>query len=272
MKKEERKTNFKKRETFDLAVFLVYPIIASLISFLLRANAFFSVIIFYGIPSIYLSFMMKKNVKNAAVFSLVGIIPMIVIDYIAHLTKVWEVTNSIIPFRLFGFVTLEVLLWVIFAFYFTVMFYEYFLDKHITHKLYKPRFKYLIISILALFSLFLFLLFGFPQFLRIPYFYLIFGVILILIPIVFELFEYPRFYTKFFKAQAYFFYLNFIYEITALKLGWWIFPGNEFVGWVSVFGVEFPFEEFFFWIMLTALAILTYFEFFDREIRLTTKS
>ena len=125
--------------------------------------------------------------------------------------------------------------------------------------------KYLIVLVLVSFSLFIAVLVASPALLRIPYSYLALGVILGLIPIILEAVHCPQKFRKLLQAQAYFFYLAFVYEVTALKLGWWAFPGTEFVGWLEVFGVRFPFEELFFWIMLGSLAALSYYQFFDDE-------
>jgi len=48
-----------------------------------------------------------------------------------------------------------------------------------------------------------------------------------------------------------------------LQLGQWAFPSNDFVGWVSLFGQRFPFEELFYWTMLAAVTVISYFEYFD---------
>jgi hypothetical protein len=172
--------------------------------------------------------------------------------------------QSIFP-KLFGLVTLEVIIWAIFSCYFIIVFYEYFLDKHITPKLYTPKLKYLILVLAIIFILFLAILFTHPDSFRIPYFYLGWGIILLAIPFLLQLFEYPKTTSKLFMAAAYFFYLHFIYEITALKLGWWVFPGPYFIGMVSIFGVSFPIEELLFWFILFALGVLTFFEYFDNN-------
>jgi len=54
-------------------------------------------------------------------------------------------------------------------------------------------------------------------------------------------------------------------KVTALQLGWWDFPGSNFIGWVSIFNIRFPLEELIFWLFLFAMAILTYYEFFDDD-------
>lgn len=256
----------KKRETYDLVLILIWPIIATIISFLLSVNAFGSVILFLAIPSIYLSIRGKKYVKKSFFFSIVVSIPaIIVIDYIAHITETWSIPDTIFPFRLFDLVTLEVILWAFFMIYYIVIFYEYFLDKHIKIKSWKPRMWYLASIVIIIFVLFLLFLLNSPESLQIPYFYLVFGTIGILTPIILQLIKKTKIFSKFFLAAAYFFFLTLLYEITGLKLGWWTFPGTEFIGWILIFGVRFPFEEFFFWIMLLAMAVLSYFEFFDDD-------
>lgn len=85
------------------------------------------------------------------------------------------------------------------------------------------------------------------------------------IPILLQMFNYPKVFSKFALTAAYFFVFTFMYEIAGLRLGWWAFPGTEFIGWVHIFGVSFPLEEFVFWFMLTAFAALSYYEFFEDD-------
>ncbi len=104
-----------------------------------------------------------------------------------------------------------------------------------------------------------------PSLLNIPYFYLWFGIILLLVPVVAQFMTHSRMDMKILKTSAYFFYLTFIYEVTALQLGWWDFPGSKFIGWVTILGVKFPIEELAFWIFLFSMAIISYYEFFDDD-------
>ena len=257
----------KNKKNLDLAILLVYPIIAIIISYIFHANAFWSVIVFLAAPAIYLSIRDPRYVKKSAFFSLVlTLAVMVFIDYIAQTTGQWIIPHSIVGYRLFGIVTLEVILWAYFVMYFTVVFYEYFLDHHLTHKLYRPKMKYLIMFGLILSIIFLTFLFASPNLLKIPYFYFLFGIMLILIPLIIELVKKPNLTAKFFLTGAYFFYLTFCYEITALKLGWWYFPeDSKFIGWVNIFNTSFPIEELFFWCILLAMATLSYYEHFDDE-------
>jgi len=256
----------RKPETKDMVLVLIFPIIATILSLMLKLSAFTSIIIFILVPSVYLSFRAKQYIKKSLIFAFIAGVPfIIIIDYIAHITKTWIIPKSILPFRLFGIVSIEIVLWSFSLLYFTVIFYEYFLDHHVTKRLWHPHLKYLIVIELVMFSAFLILFFKVPNLLNIPYFYLILGIMLMLIPVLIELFEHPKLSSKFFKTAAYFFFFNFLYEVTALKLGWWDFNGTQFIGWVFIFGVKFPFEELFFWFMLLAMAILSFYEFFDNH-------
>lgn len=148
--------------------------------------------------------------------------------------------------------------------YFILIFYEYFINKHRSKEIWGPRMKYLVGFELFIFISFLIVLFILPRLLNIPYFYFKWGIILTLFPFLVQLFKYPKTTAKFFLEAAYFFYLHFIYEVAALNLGWWSFPG-KFIGWVNIFNVAFPIEEVLFWFILLALSILSYYEFFDDD-------
>lgn len=256
----------KKRESIDLAIILVWPIIATIITFSLKLSGFWGVILFLALPPLYLGFRRKQYLKKALIFALATcVLLMVWIEYIAEITGTWFVPSTIFPFKLFGIVVIEVIMWAFFTGFFIVMFYEYFIDKHATKRLWSPKLKYIFIIGLIVFFVFLFTLFAFPSLLKIPYFYLVFGVVILLIPFLIQLFRYPKTTSKFFLAAAYFFYLHFLLEVLGLKMGWWSFPGPEFIGWVKVFGVSFPIEEFIFWFILLALATLSYYEFFDDD-------
>ncbi len=167
--------------------------------------------------------------------------------------------------KFFGLVTFEVVLWTFLSIYFIILFYEHFVHHEVVRRNWNPKMKYLMVFAILLMLVFLFFFISNPESLKIPYFYLVWGVLLFLIPFLLQLFSYPKLTQKMFLVGAYFFYFNFIYEITALKLGWWTFPGSEFIGYVQIFDVEFPLEELFFWIVLFSFAILSYYEYFDED-------
>ncbi|MBS3134413.1 hypothetical protein J4214_04235 [Candidatus Woesearchaeota archaeon] len=256
-----------KKEKFDLIIFLLWPIFSAIFSFVFELNNIASIILFLGVPCLYLTIRAKSHIFKSLYFSLpVSIVGMILIDYIAQKNSSWEMfPDSILSFKFFGLVTFEVILWAFLSVYFIILFYEYFIHHEIVKRNWNPKMKYLMIFLILLMLIFVFFFAINPDFLRIHYFYLIFGTVLFFIPFLLQLFTYPKITQKMFFVGAYFFYFNFIYEVTALKLGWWIFPGQEFIGYVQLFDVAFPIEELLFWFILFALSILSFYEYFDEN-------
>jgi hypothetical protein len=186
---------------------------------------------------------------------------MFVVDYIAHLTNTWYLYNTL-P-RILTYVSIEDVAWAVAWIFFTIMFYEHFLHHRVSEKLWNPRMKPIAIALILLTIIFALVAVNFSHLLYIPYFYLVMGCVAILIPVLVEAFEYPRILVTFLGTGAYFFYFHIIYEIAGLKLRWWSFPGTQFIGHVTIFGLTFPFEEFLFWIILGGFMVLSYFRLFD---------
>ena len=249
----------------NLIVFFLYPIIASFLSFKLDLNFVWSIFFFFVVPSIHLSILIPKSVKKTLVVSpAAAFTGFILIDTIAHLTRTWYVP-SVFSVRIFNLIPFEDLIWGVSFMYFIIMFYEYFFDSHNDKKVLRPKMKIAFSLMGVVISTILLLLTIAPHLLQIPFFYLWFGMMLFLLPVIVELARKPHLIQKFILTAAYFFPVTFIQEVTSLKLDYWTFPGNEVIGWINIFGVTFPFEEFFFWFVLTAMGILAYYEFFDDD-------
>ena len=263
----------EKKEKVDWIIILTWPVIASLASILLEEtnivhqNFFISIVIFLALPSIYISFRASKYAQKALILSFLSLPLMVIIEYFGHISDSWSFPQSIFPIRIFGNVILEVLIWVFFNVFYVLMFYEYFLDRHITKHLWAPRMKYLFSGMIILFIAFLFFIFNFST-RPIPYFYFLFGLLVFAVPVILQFGKYwhhKKILVKMLKTAAYFFYLSFTYEILALNYGWWSFPSERFIGWFSIFKFKFPIEELVWWIILFALAVLTYYEYFDDD-------
>src|SRR3989344_239787 len=197
----------KLNKHIDLIILTVYPIIAAIFSLTIKPNALLSVFIFFGIPSIFLSFRQPAHIKKAALFSLVGIPALVFIDYIAHITRAWLVPNSVFPFRLFGYVTIENIIWIFFHLYLVVIYFEHFVAHHFRDKLIQSKTKYLFLLVFSIFTFFLALYYFKPQMLYIRYWYMVFGLIFILIPIILERLAFPKVFTKILKVAPFFVYL-----------------------------------------------------------------
>lgn len=78
-----------------------------------------------------------------------------------------------------------------------------------------------------------------------------------------HLIKYPFYAKKFGMSAAYFIYLTFTYEIMGQVLKWWIFPNLNMIGWITLSKISFPLEELIFWIALSSLAVLTFYQNFN---------
>lgn len=246
----------------DILVLILLPLIAVMGSLALRANFLTSAFLFYGLPAIYLSWRNTHAIKRAFIFSLLAFPVGFVGDYLATNSNAWYVPQSSFPFRVLGVVPIDDLIWGFMLVYVVVIFYEHFLDKG-KHNNVDRRLKYGVYITLASVVIFFSAYLLNPALLRIPYAYFTFGALAVFSPIVIFLSHFPRFLAKYTKVIIYFTCLNLVYEITALELGQWQFLGREYFGWVELWGHRFPFEEFFFYIVLISVAILSNFEYFD---------
>lgn len=252
------------RHKYIFLFFLSWPILAIFFSFYFSLTAFLSPIIFFGIPSLFLSLLKPQFTKKAFFASLLIEPFMIIVDYIAQITHtwVWPMPQSLFEFKIFHYVSIESLVWGFLQTYLVIIFFQFFFDYATVNKVWNKRSENALLITISLCFIFAFFLFFLPNLLKIPFWYITFGIFLITPFVVLEKVNYPKMFSQIFKAGIYFFYLNFTYEITALRIGWWSFPSKEFIGYVSFFNVTFPFEEFFFWLILFGLAILSYYEYF----------
>jgi hypothetical protein len=249
----------------DRIIFYVWPLFAGGLSLLLRAHFFTSLFLFFGFPALLLCYRNKDKIKKALLFSLSTLIIVVVLDYISDITGVWYITNSVISYRLLGQVTLENIIWLPLYAFFIVMYYEYFYELGDQDVLYTPRLKYLYAFYLAVLTIFLAVYLINKDWLYLPYFYMQMGIVLIILPIILTFFKSPRLFTKLIKVGIYFSFLSLIYELTALYLDQWVFPGGGTLGLVGVGKIRFPVEELVFWIMLGSIGGLSLYEFFDDD-------
>ncbi len=256
--KNKNEKKFTKKKKIDLFVLVLFPIIASIISLLFKVNFITGILLFFGIPSIYLSIKSKNLIKKTAIVAAIFSIFLLLLDYWATINKAW-LADSMFPFKIFGIYAIEMILWQFLFAYFIIIFYEYFFDKG-KNEIPKQNLKYFFMLIIVLFLLIVLQVISHIEIIN--YFYLWIGIILILVPIVIWFFFFQKPILKFIKAGAYFFVVYLIYELTALKLQHWTFPGNKFIGWVTLFNLSFPIEELIFWMALGIVGGLILYEFF----------
>jgi hypothetical protein len=250
-----------KSKALNLIFILLWPLVALGLSLSFPVNAFLSTVLFYGIPSLVLSLERPDRVKKSLLLAAMVVPFMLVVDYIAVVSGSWASDFTIFSFKILGILTVDELIWVFLEIYFILIFYSVFFEKKQKPMPWKTYERFLSSLAVAL-AVFVLALGFIPGLFAIPYWYLVFGIVFILPPIVVEMCQFPGLSPRFIKTTFYFLYLNFIYELMALKFGWWYFPGHQFIGRVTFFGLSFPFEEMLFWVILLPWAILSCYEYF----------
>jgi len=256
----------KDRRNFDYWVILM--IIGAAIPIILqfKVRPLTSAFFFFVLPTLYLFFKRPKPIKRIwAGTLLLGVGLGFTFNVILSANKAWDELSSqlVFNYRIFGFWPMDEPIWFILWVLFILTFYEHFYDREKSDYV-SGRFKYVIVPTFLILFIVLTLFAIKQDILRLPYAYFILALPSI-IPVVYVAKIDPYLLVKFVKAGGFFFILYLIYEITALKLGQWYFPG-EYIGFVKLAGVQFPFEELLFWIILSSTAILSLYEgFVDNE-------
>lgn len=165
--------------------------------------------------------------------------------------------------RLFGITVFEILFWFFSYVYYIIIFYECFLDRSTNLKRTSRLLRYPFYLFALIFLFFLAKWMATGSFFTLPYFYLIVGIMFAIFPILYTLFLYPKLVTKIAWVTLYFGVISFAWEIVAVHLSQWTFPGDSFVGWLTFGNISFPFEEFLVWIVLGAPALVCWYEIFD---------
>ena len=218
------------------------------------------------IPSSYLAIRIKKNWKKILLATFIfGIIFGFIFDFIETLNKAWYMERLVFPWRILGIVPLDDIIGFMLMTLFIVVFYEHFLDDEENKRISKNLIWSLVPSILVMAVIIIvYLRFG-PTKFNMSYVYLKGGLASIVLPLVVSFWK-PKLLGKLLKIGALSFFFVFTGEIVALKTGAWVFLG-QYIGTVSIFGVVFPFEELFFWMMMYATTIVSYYELFIDDMK-----
>jgi hypothetical protein len=90
--------------------------------------------------------------------------------------------------------------------------------------------------------------------------YLLIGTIAIL-PLIYAISRNPDDIREYAYTTVYFFILFFSIELFAVYFDYWIYPGDNYIGYVSISGLKYPFEELFFWMILYAPTLIAYYKY-----------
>ena len=259
----------KKSVLFDVIIFIVLLVATSSFPWLVEGTVLNNPMIWSFVVVIPIATFMglrkKKNWKKIISGSLVfGLLFGAILEFIAHITLAWQVPDTIFPFRILGASTLEGLIGYIPMTLLVLIFYEHFFDKDINHKI-SPHIWFAIIPALLAIILITFTYFTNPSRLMFSHPYLKMGLAAI-IPMVWQIAKRPALLPKYLKLSASLFFVFFTFEIVGVTFNYWIFPGTDYLSWVTYFGRTFPVEEIIFWMLLYPPTIVSYYEkFIDDE-------
>lgn len=255
-----------RKRLLDLLIISIWSFSTVATGFLLPIDNFFSKAFVLGFistipPVIYMSSRKKKNWKRIALGTLVfGLLLGHLLEFVAHKSFIWQCKSLVFNSLIFGTSTYDCTLGHGLMVIFMLTFYEHFLNKDVQH--YIPK-KVLIVLIPSL--LIGMLLYFVPEYgveipvTSYPYFYI---GILAIIPLIFLSLKNHKIITKLLFMGVFFFAYYFFFELLAVYKSYWIYPGNNYIGWVEILNLKFPFEELFFWMMLYAATIVSYYEIF----------
>lgn len=217
-------------------------------------------------PTIYLGLRRKKNWGKISVATLVfGGLFGFVFEFFNEFNKAYTVISTIFPFKILGVLPLDNILGHMMMTTLTITFYEHFIGREVNHHMSK-HLKFAVLPGLFAAGTILILFFFNRNALHVhyPYFY---AGLAALIPPIYLGFRNPAFIKNMSETAIYFFFLWFVGELIAVRLGYWVYSGNNYVGWVTVLGATFPFEELFFWTLFYAASLVSYYELFidDRK-------
>ncbi len=254
-----------KRKTIDILVLLFLLVIAVFYAILTKdifiGRSLFIVFIFTVIPAIYLGIREKKNWKKIAVATITfGTIFGFIFEFIAEYNLAYSVVSVVSEFKILGVLPVDNILGHMMMTLFTIVFYVHFIDREVNKNISKRIILALLPAALAI--AFILLAFNFqPNLIELSRPYLFMGLAAI-VPTLLLGIRRPGHIKNMLKTAIYFFFLYLVIEILAVKFNYWIYPGDNYVGWVTIFDVSFPFEELFFWMMFYAATLVAYYEIF----------
>lgn len=256
----------KKSKRIDFWVVFLWGFVALVLSLYFSENYLVSALFFFAIPAVFLSIRKKATIKKSALASLIFLIPLtIIIDYLAHKDGSW-LNFSIIGVKVLNTYPIEDFLWGFIYMFYVFIFYEYFFDKDQNKSTVPQRFFLFNAAAAVISVLFVCLLALFPDKISISYFYLFLVVIFMIIMLSIILIRNRRIFSKIAATAIFFAPMSLMYEYVAGIKAQWMFPGTNFVGYVSLLGVSFPFEELM-WIFFCIPAILSYYELFADDLK-----
>lgn len=256
---------FDRAKKIDLIVILlIFAITATISSFFSLAPLWVGTLTLLS-PSIYLMIREPKNALKLTTAVLVfGALFSFFFDFLVTANQGWIVTRLVIPYQILGVLPIDDVLGFMLMTLFVITFYDHFLDDYrsstVSPNIWKAALPALLIGALlvVLYTIN-------PAWLRVPYVYLVTGLVAI-IRLVKVCVTKQRYIVKFAYISAFFFLIWLTLELICLKSGGWFFPG-QYIGQIYIGNLMFPLEEFVFWLLLYSATLVAFYEYYEDKMR-----
>lgn len=253
---------FAKIKLVDKLVVGVLPLFTTAVCEAFNLNFLYSTLLFFGLPSLYLSFRAPQLIRKSFIFTLpVFLVIYFVFDYLAWAADAWYVPGSLLRF-LGGAIPIEDGIWGLLWPYYILMTWEFFLEDEKKRDWFSGRFSYFLLLCAAILMGFFALYFFKPQLLVLRYFYIKLALVFGVIPLILTLRFYPKLLPKLIAVTIYFFLVSGLAEFIGLRHHQWYFGSDYFLPLVNFFGFSLPLDEPFAWWFLGAPALVCWYEFF----------
>lgn len=246
-----------QKKVGQLLLLLFYVFFASIFIWWLEPKYIFTVIIVLVPPALLNFFWLKRSRLKILFFSLAATLLFAPpVELCARLADVWEV-QTIFP-EILGYIPIENMIFAFLNFFWVLTFYEYFVDNDTSSKI-SARFKYLV-GLFCLASVTVYTLYAYDhQLVTLNYFQL--ALVVLFIPAVLIFGKKPELIKKTILTTLFFAIVFFVYELVALKIGNWWWPG-EYLYTFTVWGEVFPLDDIIIWYFLSTPVLIGGYEFF----------
>jgi hypothetical protein len=180
-------------------------------------------------------------------------------EFIQQSNQSYVIAATVIP-KIFGFLSLDFVIWHILMAAYVFTFYEHFINKTKDDAV-SPRAKVMIIITLIVLAATIVLHYAHPNALSFKYAYAYFGTVAVIAPFALA-YKKPGYIRDLTLIAPFFLAFYFVIEWIGVPRQWWIYPSHHYLGWVSVQSLHFPIEELIFWMLLYPAALVAYYKIF----------
>jgi len=234
-----------------------YILIASIIVYFLKPIYLISLLIVILPPTIANYIWLKESKRKIMIFSILATIFFApAIELIGRLSNIWDVQTTF-P-KLLGLIPLENMIFAFLNFIWVLSFYEYFIDKNPSKK-FSKRFT-AIIFFFIFFSTITFTTFFINKNILILDYHKI-AIPILLIPAIMIYAKNLHLLKKTIYPILFFCFVFGLYEIIAILIGNWWWPGT-YIFPINIIGNVFPLDDIFIWFILSTITLIGGYEFF----------